>query len=82
MGGMDMVNEKHYYKSVQNGFIDSVGYGYGFPEITEEEYQMLREMILSAPEAPEGYVNQLTEDLQWQQIKIEQEAMSNGSTEV
>lgn len=54
--------EKRYYKSVTDGYIDHVGFGYGAPEITVEEYQALRDKLLSIPEAPEGYEYRLRED--------------------
>lgn len=39
---------KHYYKEVdENGEVVAVGYGYNENEITEEEYNRLREEILS-----------------------------------
>lgn len=76
-----MVNEKHFYKSVLNGYIDHVGYGYGLPEITESEYQQLRQLILNAPEVEEGQEARLREELVWEihDMTIEQEAIANGS---
>lgn len=65
--------EKHYYKSVRDGYIDHVGYGYGAPEISEYEYSAIREKLLNAPEVAEGKEARLREDLTWEIRQIEQE---------
>ena len=68
-----MVGAKHFYKSVRDGYIDHVGFGYGFPEMTEEEYQAARQKLLNAPEVEEGQEARLREDLTWEITQIEQE---------
>lgn len=86
MGGVRLVKEKHFYKSVNNGYIEHVGFGYGFPEMTEEEYQAAREKLLNAPEVEEGQEARLREDLTWEivpraeyeRIMLEQEAQHYG----
>ena len=77
MGGVDVVKDKHYYKAVRDGYIDHVGYGYGFPEMTEEEYQAARQKLLNAPEVGDGEEARLREDLTWEIRQIEQEVREN-----
>lgn len=87
LGGIHLVKEKHFYKSVRGGYIEHVGFGYGFPEMTEEEYQAAREKLLNAPETEEGQEARLREDLTWEivpreeyeRIMEEQEAMNDAS---
>lgn len=67
-----MVKEKHFYKSVRDGYIEHVGFGYGFPEMTEEEYQAAREKLLNAPEVEEGQEARLLEDLTWEIVLREE----------
>lgn len=81
-----MVKNKHFYKSVSDGYIEHVGFGYGFPELTEEEYQAAREKLLNAPETEESQEARLREDLTWEirpregQGKMnEQEELADGS---
>lgn len=81
-----MVTDKHFYKSVRDGYIEHVGFGYGFPEMTEEEYQAAREKLLNAPEVGKTQEARLREDLTWEvvqregyeQIMKEQEAMNDA----
>lgn len=61
-----MVTNKHFYKAVSDGYIEHVGFGYGFPEITEDEYQMLREKLLNAPEVGDDEEARLREDFSWE----------------
>ena len=82
-----MVTIKHFYKAVSDGYIEHVGYGYGAPEISEEEYQCIRKLLLNAPETEEGQEARLREDLSWEivpreeyeRITEEQEAMNDAS---
>lgn len=71
MGGLDVVTDKHFYKSIRDGYIEHVGFGYGFPEMTEDEYQMLREKLLNAPETEEDQEARLREDLTWEIFNID-----------
>lgn len=81
-----MVKNKHFYKSVRDGYIEHVGFGYGFPEITEEEYQAAREKLLNSPEVGEAQEARLRENLTWEivpreeheKIMNEQEAQHYG----
>lgn len=86
MGGLDVVKEKHFYKSANNGYIEHVGFGYGFPEMTEEEYQAARDKLLNAPEVEEGQEARLRKNLTWEvrpreeyEKLMEQEAMTDAS---
>lgn len=72
-----MVNEKHYYKLIIDGYINHIGYGYGYPEITEEEYLEIKKILLSAPEE-EGYIYQLKENLDWEVVKASETAHNDN----
>ena len=53
---------KHYYKEVdENGEVVMIGYGYNEGEITEEEYNRLREEILSRKTDENGELTTKTE---------------------
>lgn len=44
-------------------------YSYG-KEITAEEYAEIMEMLKNPPEAPEGYVYTLNENLEWELYEV------------
>lgn len=54
-----------YYKRVSNGYIVSVGTGFGGTEITEAEYSNIIAIISTRPEA-DGNGYRLREDLTWE----------------
>lgn len=77
-----MVKEKHFYKAVRDGYIEHVGFGYGFPEMTEEEYQAARAKLLNAPETEEGQEARLREDLTWDIVRREGQGKMNEQEEL
>ena len=61
-----------YYKLLDNGYITSVGTGgRGGEEITESEYNEIREVISSKPTATETMDYRLREDLTWEPYEVE-----------
>lgn len=68
-----MVGAKHFYKAVRDGYIDHVGYGYGAPEISEDEYSAIREKLLNAPEVGDDEEARLREDGTWEVKKVKEE---------
>lgn len=68
------------YKFIVNGYLEGVGTngGDGVEAVTEAEYQELRALIQTKPEAPDGYVYRLRADtLAWELA----EAESDGEEE-
>jgi len=58
-----------YYKTIVNGYIVSVGIGYGFTEISKDEYDAIASMV--APKADSGYTYRLRADnLEWELVKL------------
>lgn len=55
-----------YFKTMIDGYITSISTGCGGEEITAEEYQTIKEIIKSAPAAPDGYGYRLKSDLTWE----------------
>ena len=69
-----------FYKFIVDGCLEGVGTngGDGVEAITEAEYQELRALIQTKPEAPAGYVYRLNADtLEWELT----EAESDGEEE-
>lgn len=66
---------KDFYKFIVNGYLEGVGTNGGddVEAITEAEYQELRALIQTKPEAPEGYVYRLRADtLAWELAEAEE----------
>lgn len=59
-----------YYKIITNGYLIAIGTGAGGVEITEEEYNSIREHIRNCPEAPEGCGYRLKDDLTWELYEL------------
>ena len=59
-----------YYKILDNNRPTVIGIGEGGTEITETEYNEIREIIRNRPTAPEGYGYRLTESLEWELYKL------------
>lgn len=59
-----------YNKQIDNGYILTIGTGYGNTEITAEEYAELLAMIQSRPTPREGYDYRLREDLTWEEYEL------------
>ena len=56
-----------YYKYVESGYIKGIGIGYGYTEISADEYQEIMQTIRSRPTPPEGKGYRLKEDLNWEE---------------
>ena len=53
------------------GYIRAIGTGIvGGAEITETEYNEIRDIIRSKPAAPDGYSYRLTESLEWELYEL------------
>lgn len=55
-----------YFKTVIDGYINSISTGCGGVEITKDEYDTIKAVIRSVPESPDGYDYALKEDLTWE----------------
>lgn len=55
-----------YYKNIIDGYIDSIGVGYGGVEITEEEYNNIKDIIMNAPQTDQLHAYLLNENLEWE----------------
>ena len=59
-----------YYKLINEGYLISVGTGAGGNEITEDEYNILLDIILNKPTAESGYDYRLKADLTWELYEL------------
>jgi hypothetical protein len=60
-----------YYKTIIDGYIESVSTGTGGVRISEEEYNTVLEFARSAPKASDGYVYKLRNDnLEWELVEL------------
>lgn len=59
-----------YYKIINDGYLIAVGIGVGGTEITEAEYNSLREFFSTKPTAPEGYDYRLKDTLEWELYEL------------
>ena len=59
-----------YYKTIDNGYILSVGTGNSGVEITESEYAEILATIRNKPTAREGYDYWLKTDLTWEEYAL------------
>lgn len=62
----------YYRKNIEDGYIHGVVQGVS-PEnsnITEEEYNHIKEIIKNAPSAPEGFYYRLKENLEWELCEL------------
>ena len=59
-----------YYKTIENGYLVSVGEGVGGTEITEAEYNEILSEIRNKPTARDGYGYRLKTDLTWEEYKL------------
>ena len=60
-----------YYKVISDGYILMIGTGAAGEEITEKEYAEIKNVIVNAPTALDGYAYVLTDSLEWELTKIE-----------
>lgn len=59
-----------YYKIIIDGYLVAIGTGAGGEEITEDEYNNLREVIHNKPTAESGFDYRLREDLTWEKYEL------------
>ena len=59
-----------YYKTIDNGYILSVGTGNSGVEITESEYSEILSVIRSKPTAREGFDYRLKTDMTWEEYEL------------
>lgn len=59
-----------YYKTINGGYILSIGTGVGGEEITESEYNEILSEIRNKPTARDGYDYQLKTDLTWEEYAM------------
>lgn len=55
-----------FYKTIENGYLTSIGVGYDGDEITKQEFDEITKVIQNRPEAPEGRIYRLLPDLTWE----------------
>lgn len=59
-----------YYKTIDSGYIISIGTGSGGEEITESEYTEILSVIRDKPTARDGYDYRLKTDLTWEEYEL------------
>lgn len=59
-----------YYKTIESGYIISIGTGSGGEEITEQEYAEILATIRNKPTARDGYDYRLKTDLTWEEYAL------------
>lgn len=62
-----------YFKQVENGYITSIGTGYGGTEITEAEYTEIMTVIQNRPQETPTTGYRLKENLTWESYEKEPE---------
>lgn len=60
-----------YFKITSNGYIESVGTGYGGTEITKSEYDEIMTAIRNKPQSAEDTDYLLKDDLTWEAYHVE-----------
>ena len=59
-----------YNKTIDSGYIISIGTGSGGTEITEQEYAEILAIIRNKPTAREGFDYRLKTDLTWEEYEL------------
>ena len=60
-----------HYKTMDSGYIISIGIGNGGTEITESEYSKILSVIRSRPADPDGYTYKLRADTrEWELVEL------------
>lgn len=57
------------FKTIEDGFITSIGTGAGQVEITQEEYDSILAVIQSRPIPDAGFDYRLREDMTWELVE-------------
>lgn len=60
-----------YYKTIENGYITSIGTGGGGTEITESEYNTIMAIIQNKPARTETTDYHLRKDMTWESYEVE-----------
>ena len=60
-----------FYKTIDNGYIISIGTGNGGEEITEQEYAEILSVIRNKPTPLDGHDYRLKTDLTWEAYEID-----------
>lgn len=59
-----------YFKTIDSGYLISVGSGAGGEEIAEQEYSEILATIRNKPTAREGFDYRLKTDLTWEEYEL------------
>lgn len=59
-----------YQKNTENGYIVSIVKGVSVGNITEAEYQAIKDIIRNKPTAEQGYDYRLREDMTWELYQL------------
>ena len=62
----EVILMKRFYKTIENGYLASIGVGYDGDEITKREFDEIMQAIQNRPEAPAGYYYRMLPDLTWE----------------
>ena len=73
--------ETRFYKTISNGYITSIGRGFGGIEIEEPEYLELENIINNKPTPPYGYDYMLRTDLTWELAELPPEPSPEATAE-
>ena len=60
-----------YWKSVANGYIQSIGIGNGKTQISESEYNEILNAFNNKPKATKDKIYRLKTDLTWEEYDVE-----------
>ena len=69
-----------HYKLIKNGYLVLIGIGAIGDEITESEYNIIKDIIRNKPIAPDGYGNRLTESLKWELYELPNDPIEADET--
>lgn len=62
-----------YYKVIEDGYIMTIGTGFGGTEITEQEYNEILAIIRNKPKDTPTLIYKLKTDLTWESVEVEPE---------
>lgn len=75
-----------YFKTVDNGYIQSISTGLGQQEISQEQYEELMAHFNTRPVPPQGKGCRLKEDLSWElydlPVSVEEEIPDRQAIEL
>ena len=70
-----------YQKNTENGYIVSIVKGVSVGNITEAEYQAIKDIIRNKPTAEQGFDYRLLEDLTWELYRLPEPVSDDEDTE-